>query len=214
LQTVSIRLLLYEDNQQLRESVSALISLSTDFVLTGSFGEVLHVEEQVKNLQPEVILMDIDLPGMNGIEAVKKVRSFNSSIYILMLTVFDDNKHVLDAICAGASGYLLKKYLPEKLIESIHEVMNGGAPMSPGIARLVVAQLQQLPADQANKYQLTAREKEILASLSKGNSYKLIAAHFSISIDTVRTHIKHIYEKLQVRSQTEAVSKAINEKLV
>jgi DNA-binding NarL/FixJ family response regulator len=192
---VSIRLLLYEDNQQLRESVSALISLSTDFVLTGSFGEVLHVEEQVKNLQPEVILMDIDLPGMNGIEAVKKVRSFNSSIYILMLTVFDDNKHVLDAICAGASGYLLKKYLPEKLIESIHEVMNGGAPMSPGIARLVVAQLQQLPADQAN-------------------NYKLIAAHFGISIDTVRTHIKHIYEKLQVRSQTEAVSKAINEKLV
>jgi DNA-binding NarL/FixJ family response regulator len=197
---VSTRLLLYEDNKQLRESVGALISFSEDFILTGSFGEVLLVEEQVKTLQPEVILMEI--------------RAFNSSIYILMLTVFDDNKHVLDAICAGASGYLLKKYLPEKLIESIHEVMNGGAPMSPGIARLVVAQLQQLPADQANKYQLTAREKEILASLSKGNSYKLIAAHFSISIDTVRTHIKHIYEKLQVRSQTEAVSKAINEKLV
>ena len=209
-----IRLILYEDNQQLRESVSALIGLSNDFLLLGSFGDVSQVEEQVKKNAPEVILMDIDLPGMNGIEAVKKIRGFNNDVYILMLTVFDDNKHVLDAICAGASGYLLKKYLPEKLIDAIHEVRHGGAPMSPGIARLVISQLQQQPAAQVNKYQLTAREKEILASLSKGNSYKLIAAQFDISIDTVRTHIKHIYDKLQVRSQTEAVSKAINERLV
>ncbi len=159
--------------------------------------------------------MDIDLPGTNGIEAVKKIRGFNPGVYILMLTVFDDNKHVLDAICAGASGYLLKKYLPEKLIDAIHEVRHGGAPMSPGIARLVIAQLQQQTApDNLNRYQLTAREKEILSSLSEGNSYKLIAAQFDISIDTVRTHIKHIYDKLQVRSQTEAVSKAINERLV
>jgi DNA-binding NarL/FixJ family response regulator len=210
-----IRLVLYEDNQQLRESVSALIGLSPDFNLEGSYGDVTRVAEQVKEIDPEVILMDIDLPGMNGIEAVKKIRSFNPAVYVLMLTVFDDNKHVLDAICAGASGYLLKKYLPEKLIEAIHEVRHGGAPMSPGIARLVIAQLQQqVPSDTVNRYQLTAREKEILASLSKGNSYKLIAAQFDISIDTVRTHIKHIYDKLQVRSQTEAVSKAINERLV
>jgi DNA-binding NarL/FixJ family response regulator len=209
-----IRLLLYEDNQQLRDSVSALIGLSPDFNLEGSFGDVSRVEEQVKQFTPDVILMDIDLPGMNGIEAVKKIRSFNQAVYILMLTVFDDNKHVLDAICAGASGYLLKKYLPEKLTEAIHEVRNGGAPMSPGIARLVIAQLQQQVPSDVNRYQLTAREKEILASLSKGNSYKLIAAQFEISIDTVRTHIKHIYDKLQVRSQTEAVSKAINERLV
>lgn len=210
-----IRLLLYEDNQQLRESVSALIGLSPDFNLEGSYGDVSRVVEQVQEIKPEVILMDIDLPGMNGIEAVKKIRSFNPGVYVLMLTVFDDNKHVLDAICAGASGYLLKKYLPEKLIDAIHEVRNGGAPMSPGIARLVIAQIQQqTPSDNQNRYQLTAREKEILASLSKGNSYKLIAAQFDISIDTVRTHIKHIYDKLQVRSQTEAVSKAIHERLV
>jgi DNA-binding NarL/FixJ family response regulator len=212
---MAIRLLLFEDNQQLRESVGALIGLSPDFDLLGSFGDVSQVVQHVKNLEPEVILMDIDLPGMNGIEAVKKIRAFNTNVYILMLTVFDDNKHVLDAICAGASGYLLKKYLPEKLIDSIHEVRHGGAPMSPGIAKLVIAQLQnQSSAVTNNNYQLTAREKEILGSLSKGNSYKLIAAQFEISIDTVRTHIKHIYDKLQVRSQTEAVSKAINEKLV
>jgi len=210
---VPIRILIYEDNQQLRESVVTLISFSTEFTLVGRFGDVLQVEQQVKELKPDVILMDIDLPGMNGIEAVKKIRLFNAWVHIIMLTVFDDNKHVVEAICAGASGYLLKMHIPEKLLESVREVIQGGAPMSPGIARMVIAKLQQLP-EQSNTYQLTPREKEILSSLSKGNSYKLIAAQFSISIDTVRTHIKHIYDKLQVRSQTEAVSKAINEKLV
>jgi len=208
-----IKIQIYEDNQQLRESVSALISLSGEFVLTGSFGDVTRVEDQVKSLRPDVILMDIDMPGMNGIQAVQNIRSFDRIVHIIMLTVFDDNQHVLDAICAGASGYLLKKYLPEKLMDAIREVLSGGAPMSPGIARMVISKLQHF-SEPANNYQLTPREKEILASLAKGNSYKLIAAQFSISIDTVRTHIKHIYEKLQVRSQTEAVSKAINEKLV
>lgn len=208
-----IRILIYEDNSQLRESITALLALSEDFHLTGSFGNVLKVEAQVKELEPEVILMDIDLPGMNGIEAVKKIRTFDTDVAVIMLTVFDDNQHVVDAICAGASGYLLKMHIPEKLLDSVKEVNAGGAPMSPGIARMVIHKLQQLP-DKAHDYQLTPREKEILQSLSQGNSYKLIASQYTISIDTVRTHIKHIYEKLQVRSQTEAVSKAINEKLV
>lgn len=207
------RLLIYEDNQQLRESVATLISLSDDFELVGTFGDVLQVEQQVKLLKPDVIFMDIDLPGMNGIEAVKKIRLFNAWVHVIMLTVFDDNQHVVDAICAGASGYLLKMHIPEKLLGSVKEVIEGGAPMSPGIARLVITKFQSLP-EHSNTYQLTPREKEILSSLSKGNSYKLIAAQYEISIDTVRTHIKHIYDKLQVRSQTEAVSKAINERLV
>jgi DNA-binding NarL/FixJ family response regulator len=128
-----------------------------------------------------------------------------------MLTVFDDNTHVLDAIRAGASGYLLKKHLSTRLFNSIDEVLSGGAPMSPTIARMVIASMQK-PA--GNTYQLTPRENEILTLLSQGNSYKMIAAQSEISLDTVRTHIKKIYEKLQVHSQTEAVSKAINEKLV
>ncbi|MEO7991466.1 MAG: response regulator transcription factor [Chryseolinea sp.] len=210
---VPTQLLIYEDNRQLRESVAALLSLSTDLVLTGSFSDVLQVEQQVKEHKPDVILMDIDLPGMNGIDAVKKIRSFNAKVQIIMLTVFDDNKHVVDAICAGASGYLLKQYIPEKLLESIKEVLNGGAPMSPGVARTVIAKLQQIP-EQENIYQLTIRQKEILTSLSKGNSFKLIATQYNISIDTVRSHIKNIYDKLQVRSQTEAVAKAIHENLV
>jgi DNA-binding NarL/FixJ family response regulator len=120
---------------------------------------------------------------------------------------------VFDAICAGASGYLLKKHISTKLFDAIAEVQDGGAPMSPSIARMVIAAMQE-KKQAGDTYQLTPREKEILASLSKGNSYKLIASEFAISIDTVRTHIKKIYEKLQVHSQTEAVSKAINEKLV
>jgi len=211
---MSVNLLLYEDNIQLRESVGALLLLSNEYVLAGSFGEVTQVEQQVKTLQPDVILMDIDLPGVNGIQAVRQIRAFNAAVPIIMLTVFDDNQHVLDAICSGASGYLLKKHIPEKLTDSIREVLDGGAPMSPGIARMVITKLQQLPATPSNTYELTPREREVLSSLSKGNSYKMIASQFGISIDTVRTHIKHIYEKMQVRSQTEAVSKAINEKLV
>jgi len=204
--------LIYEDNDLLRESVGNMIRTSDSLDLSGAFENVLNVESQVKSYTPDFILMDIDMPGMSGIEAVKKVRKFNPAVPIIMLTVFDDNKNVFEALQSGASGYLLKKHISTKLFDAIHEVQEGGAPMSPSIARMVIASMQKSSGE--NRYHLTDREKEILTSLSKGNSYKLIATEFSISIDTVRTHIKKIYEKLQVHSQTEAVSKAINEKLV
>lgn len=210
---MAVSILIYEDNTLLRESLSDMVTQNHALRLAGEFGHVLNIEEQVKQHQPELILMDIDMPGMTGIEAVKKIRNFDSGVSILMLTVFDDNQHVFDAICAGASGYLLKKHISTKLFDAIEEVRSGGAPMSPSIARMVINAMQQKPV-QENTYQLTFREKEILTSLSKGNSYKLIASQFEISIDTVRTHIKKIYEKLHVHSQTEAVSKAINEKIV
>ncbi|MEP7081037.1 MAG: response regulator transcription factor [Ginsengibacter sp.] len=211
---MQIGIVVYEDNNNLRESLCNLITFSKDLLLLGNYARADDVAAQVKELQPDVILMDIDLPGMNGIEAVKQIRLFNQQVQIIMLTVFDDNRHVLDAICAGASGYLLKKYISDYLIESITQVLQGEAPMSPGIARMVIQGMQELPKPIADKYKLTNREKEILSILSKGNSYKLIAADLSISIDTVRTHIKNIYEKLQVHTQTEAVSKAVNERLV
>ena len=211
---MQIGIVVYEDNNNLRESLCNLITFSKDLLVLGNFARVDDVAAQVKQLQPDVILMDIDLPGMNGIEAVKQIRLFNQQVQIIMLTVFDDNRHVLDAICAGASGYLLKKYISDYLIESINQVLQGEAPMSPGIARMVIQGMQELPKPIADNYKLTNREKEILSILSKGNSYKLIAADLSISIDTVRTHIKNIYEKLQVHTQTEAVSKAVNERLV
>lgn len=211
---MAVRIQVYEDNATLRESLSNLLALTEDYTVIATYPDCLRVESQVREHRPDVILMDIDLPEVNGIEAVKKIRSFNPDVQIIMLTVFDDNTHVYQALYAGANGYLLKKYVSDKLINSIQEVLQGGAPMSPTIARMIINNMQQPIQATGNDYQLTNREKEILQLLSKGNSFKLIAAELTISLDTVRTHIKHIYDKLHVRSQIEAVSKAINEKLV
>lgn len=208
-----ISVLVYEDNELLRQSIESMLRFNTKFKLVGSYNNVMKVEEQMKALQPDLILMDIDMPGRSGIDAVNKIRSSGWNTLILMITVFDDNEHVFDALCAGASGYLLKKHLATKLYDAIDELLAGGAPMSPSIARMVIASMHK-KAVQQNPYSLTARETDVLTSLSKGNSYKLIANEFGISIDTVRTHIKNVYEKLHVHSQAEAVAKAINEKLI
>jgi DNA-binding NarL/FixJ family response regulator len=206
--------LIYEDNNSLRESLANLLQLTGSFNVLGTFSHCLDAELQVRQYDPDVILMDIDMPGRTGIEAVQKVRAMNNRVQIIMLTVFDDNTHVYDALFAGANGYLLKKYASDKLISSIEEVLHGGAPMSPSIARMVINYMQKPVTTPVTDYQLTPREKEILQSLSRGNSFKMIGAELGISLDTVRTHIKRIYDKLHVRSQIEAVSKAINEKLV
>jgi DNA-binding NarL/FixJ family response regulator len=206
--------IVYEDNNNLRESLCNLITFSGNLLLLGNYPKADQIEEQVKQLQPDVILMDIDMPGINGIEAVKKIRAFDQRVQILMLTVFDDNRHVLDAICAGASGYLLKKYISDHLPEAIAQVLQGEAPMSRGIARMVIQSMQETAKPVTDTYHLTPREKEVLGHLSKGNSYKLIAAYFDISIDTVRSHIKNIYEKLKVHNQVEAVSKAASGRLL
>jgi DNA-binding NarL/FixJ family response regulator len=206
-----VSILLYEDNTMLRESISSMIRLDEQFVVSGAFENVLFAESQISEIKPDIVLMDIDMPGRTGIEAVKQIRASGVKVPILMLTVFDDTEHVFEALRAGASGYLLKKHLSTKLFDSIAEVLQGGAPMSPAIALMVITSFQK---QQVNQYQLTVRENEILTSLAKGNSYKLMAAEFSVTVDTVRAHIKKIYEKLQVHSQTEAVSKALKERLV
>lgn len=206
-------ILLYEDNLLLSESIQSMLRLNENINLVGAYENPIDVRTHLYTLKPDLLIMDIDMPGMNGIEAVARVRNGNKEIPILMLTVFDDNKHVFDAICAGASGYLLKKHISSRLFSAIEEVLEGGAPMSPSVARMVLASMQQKTSPE-NPYQLTPKEKEVLTSLSKGNSYKLIAVEVQISIDTVRSHIRKIYEKLHVHSQTEAVSKAINEKLI
>ena len=199
----------------MRDSIEKLITFSKDFLLLGAFSNVTDVEKQVKKFQPDVILMDIDMPGgVNGIDAVRKIREFNATAQIIMLTVFDDSRTVLDAISSGASGYLLKKNLSEKLFDAIKEVLSGGAPMSPNVARMVIASMQKKPLAEDNKYQLTTREREILLALSQGTSYKGIAEQFFISLDTVRSHIKNIYQKMQVHKQLEAITKARNEGIV
>ncbi|MEQ8243577.1 response regulator transcription factor [Fulvivirga sp.] len=209
---MSVKVVVFEDNELLRESLTTLFSLDTNYHLVASLSDASQATAVIKKHNPDAVLMDIDMPGTTGIMAVRQIRMENSLVPIIMLTVFDDNQHVFEALGAGASGYLLKKHISTKLFEAIGDVLTGGAPMSPSIARMVLSSMQQKPVVQ-NPYHLTARETQILASLSKGNSYKLIASDMEISIDTVRTHIKKIYEKLHVHSQTEAVSKAIYEKL-
>ncbi|MBK7734311.1 MAG: response regulator transcription factor [Chitinophagaceae bacterium] len=202
---------IFEDNEALRKSLEELILINNGFEVSGVFGNCLEASKHVKDNNPDILLMDINMPGMTGIEAVKKIRAFNTSVIIIMLTVFDDNKNVFDAICAGATGYLLKKHVSDKLIPAIQEALEGGAPMSPSIAKMIVQSMQQ---NKANDYKFTNREQEILEHLCKGSSYKMIAAEINLSFETIRTYIKRIYEKLQVHSATEAVSKALNEKLI
>lgn len=208
LKTVQI----YEDDAALRVSLEELLTLSGEFVVMGSFDNAKSAAIEVRDASPDIILMDIDLPGMSGIEAVKEIRSFDRRVYIIMLTVFDDSNHILEAICAGASGYLLKKNVSEKLIPAIRDVLAEGATLSPSVAKMILQSMQKQSA--SKNYDFTLREEQILKLMCKGNSYKMIGTEIGLTFETIRSYVKKIYEKLQVHSATEAVSKAINEKLV
>ena len=212
----SIKVILYEDNPDMREGLSAFLASTKGFELAGSFVNCTDSETHVQALQPDIILMDIEMPEVNGIEGIQKIRATNGDVKIIMLTVFEDNQNVFNAICSGANGYLLKKSSPEQIITAIHEVLAGGSPMTPSIASKVLKLLSDsnLSSRQKQDYGLTPREKEILQSLVNGNSYKMISAEQNISIDTVKTHLKKIYQKLHVHSQTEAVAKALNNKII
>lgn len=209
-----IKLMLYEDNPQLREGLTMLLNGSDGFEVVAAFKNCNHVEDEVQAFDPDVILMDIDMPGTNGIEGLKRLRKVNSRAKVLMLTVFDDNKNVFDAIRSGANGYLLKKTPPARLIEYIAEANSGGAPMTSSIATQVLRMFSDMNAQQGEDYNLSEREKQVLQLLVNGYSYKMIAAEMFIAIDTVRSHIKKIYEKLHVNSKSEAVAKAFKDKLV
>lgn len=211
-----IRILLYEDNRDLREGMTFLLQATPGLELVGAFPDTGNLEMQVPGLKPDVILMDIDMPGRSGIEATPVVKSLRPQTQVLILTVFEDEDKIFQAIRNGASGYLLKRTPPTEIIAAIHDVHRGGSPMTSSIARRVLHFFQQQnPAGPAKPdYDLSPRELEVLKSLVKGYSYKLIADEHFISIDTVRSHIRHIYEKLQVNSKTEAVLKALKEKIV
>ncbi|GAA4009859.1 response regulator transcription factor [Hymenobacter fastidiosus] len=211
------RILIYEDNNDLRTSLSQLLAGSPGLELVGALGNCMQATADVARLTPDVILMDIDMPGMTGIEGLRRIKAVAPKVNVVMLTVFEDNDRVFEAICAGADGYLLKKTPPVKLLDAIGEVRQGGAPMTPAIARQVLRLFPRtrVPITLADESpaNLSAREQEVLGLLVEGYSYKMIAADLGISIDTVRSHIKKIYEKLHVRSMTEAVSKAIRQGL-
>ena len=195
-----IEVLIYEDNNDMRDGLVQLVNHTAGLKLAGAFADGMAAEAQVKKLQPDVILMDIDLPGITGIQAVLLIRHFDIDVQILMLTVFETNEKIFDALCAGASGYLLKKTAPSKIAEAINDVHTGGTPMTPEIAKKVLGHFSKQPLKNKELYNLTDREKDILFCLAQGYSYKMIAAQLNLSIDTIRFYIKQIYLKLHLNS--------------
>ena len=212
---MDIQVAIFEDNNSLRQSLEQLIDATPGMFCTGAFADANRLVRNMELAKPDVVVMDINMPGINGIEAVQIIRDKFPQVRIMMQTVFDDSDKVFAAICAGASGYILKKTSPAKIVEAINDTYNGGSPMTPSIAGKVLDMLRAQGTGSTQEFiRLSEREKEILALLVRGKSYKAIAASCFISVDTVSTHVKHIYEKLHVHSKSEAVAKAIKQKLV
>jgi DNA-binding NarL/FixJ family response regulator len=204
----------FEDNNSLRQSLVQLFSSETDFILRGAYPDCVSVATHVAEVLPDVILMDIDMPGRSGIEGLKLALEVAPETIVVMFTVFDDDQNVFEALKNGARGYILKKTSNEKLIAALKDIYEGGAFMSPAIAKKVLATLQPVRKTPLVTFPLTPREAGILKLLVDGYSYKMIAAAEGISIDTVRSHIKKIYEKLHVNSNVEAVKKATEHNLI
>jgi DNA-binding NarL/FixJ family response regulator len=206
-----VKIAIFEDNDRLRESLVALFKGMDEYEVIGDYNNCNDAATIARVYRPDVVLMDIDLPGESGIKGVFKIKESYPQSAIIMYTVFEDDDKLFQCLCAGANGYLLKKTAPSKLIDAIHEVIEGGAPMSPSIARKVLSSFQQ---GKANKYSLSTREIETLQLLIKGYSTKMIAAELKISFDTARYHLKNIYNKLHVNCGKEAIAKALGERIV
>lgn len=212
---MTIPVIIFEDNARLRQSLEEFLDDKVQFRVLATYENCLYSREAVMEHKPMLVVMDIDMPGMSGVNGVKAIKSHDPAIKVIMYTVYDDNDNIFDCICAGADGYLLKQTPPYKLKESLREAMEGGSPLSPAVAGKVYRHFQrQVSTVRNNEYNLSPREADILQSLVKGNSYKIIASELFISIDTVKKHLKNIYLKLQVSSGTEAVAKALRDKIV
>lgn len=212
---MDIKVAIFEDNQSLRNGLYYLINGSEGFQCVGAFEDCSNLLRNLKNTNPDIVLMDIGMPGIDGIEAVKIIRSKYPDKKILMQTIFQDNEKIFDSILAGANGYILKNTSPIDILESIREIYEGGAPMSPSIATKVLKMVsQQSPSPKVNSFNLSDREMEILRFLVKGMNNKSIADTCFISIETVRAHVRNIYEKLQVHSKSEAILTAIKSNIV
>jgi DNA-binding NarL/FixJ family response regulator len=205
-----IKIAIVEDNNTLRHSLENLLNRTEGMRCVLSLNNLLNVVAEVGVALPEIILMDIGLPNISGIEGVRTVKTHFPAIQVLMFTVFDDDEKIFDAIRAGASGYLLKKTAPEEILQAIRDLYQGGAPMTASIARRVIQSFQAAPSSTLEDFRLTTRENEILYSLVDGLSYKKIADKYCVSISTIRTHICNIYNKLHVNSKAEAVAKVLS----
>ena len=212
--TAPISVAIIEDHREFRDYLTALISGTEGFDCIGSFRSVEDALPKVNAHVPDVILLDIGLPGMNGIDGIRLMKEHHPDVLFLTLTIHDDDERIFDALCAGASGYLLKKTQPGQLIESVKEAARGGAPMSPEVARRVIRLFREIrPPDRAD-YNLSPHEIRILKLLVEGHNYKTAATKLGVAPTTINFHLQNIYQKLQVHSKTEAVAKALRNRLI
>jgi len=209
-----VNIVIYDDNFNRRESLKILLESVEDFNVTGQFTNCNEVQADMNQLHPQIVLMDIQMPETDGIQGVKIINEYFPDIKVIMQTVFEDDDKIFDAIRFGACGYILKKAAPEKIIDAIREAMLGGSPMTPSIATKVLGYFRKQETQRPELYGLSEREKEILQQLVDGKSYKMVAEQLNISYHTVNSHVKKIYEKLQVHSVGEAVSKAIQQRII
>lgn len=203
-----------EDQRQIREGLATLFNFTPGFTCTGSYRSVEEALDRLKHNVPDVLLSDIGLPGMNGIEGIRIFKKQHPQMQILMLTVYDDDERIFDALCAGASGYLLKRTQPAKLLENIRESMAGGAPMSPEVAAKVITLFRDIRPPERADYELTPHEVRLLKLLVEGYNYTTAAKHLGVSYNTIKFHIGNIFDKLQVHSKSDAVVKALRDRIV
>ena len=213
-ETKTVKVAIIEDRREIRDGLATLIEFTDGFECTGKFGSMEEAIARIKHDVPDVILSDIGLPGMDGIEGVRILKEQYPDVVILMLSVYEDNERIFDALCAGAVGYLLKKTPPTKLLEGIREAVAGGAPMSPEVARRVIALFKDIRPPDRVDYDLSPHELRLLKLLVEGHSYKTAATELKVSVNTISFHLKNIYEKLQVHSKSEAVAKALQNRRV
>lgn len=210
---MAVKLVIFEDNEKLRKSLTALFQYSEDYMLLGTYANALEAAEVIKELQPDVVLLDIDMPGMNGIAAIPEIKEAHPVVSVIMYTQFEDDKKLFDSLCAGADGYILKNTAPLRLFDFIEEVRNGGLPLSPAVAGKVLGFFRGKKRKPEEKYGLTQRESEVLQLLVKGYSIKLIASKLNIAFDTSRSHLRNIYHKLHVNCGKEAIAKVLAGKI-
>jgi DNA-binding NarL/FixJ family response regulator len=212
--TKIIKTAVVEDMRDIREGLATLINFTDGFKCTGSYRSMEDAIHRIKSDVPDVLLSDIGLPGMNGIEGIKILKEQFPQMTVLMLTVYDDDERIFDALCAGASGYLLKRTSPAKILENIREAVSGGAPMSPEVAARVIKLFRDIRPPERVDYDLTPHETRLLKLLVEGHNYTTAAEELHVSYNTIKFHMRHVYEKLQVHSKSEAVAKALQNRLV
>lgn len=210
----TIKTAIVEDMRDIREGLTTLINFTDGFTCTGSYRSMEEAIQRIRHQVPDVLLSDIGLPGMDGIEGIRILTEQYPKMTVLMLTVYDDDERIFDALCAGASGYLLKRTPPVKLLENIREAVSGGAPMSPEVATRVIRLFREVRPPEKVDYDLTPRETRLLKLLVEGHNYTTAAEELGVSYNTIKFHMRHIYEKLQVHSKSEAVAKALQNRLV